>query len=188
MKKGIITIILAAVMLAGCGKDPATIPKNEPGFLRQEKDGDKYYRFTDGELGGDITVEEGSFKIKQIAFAEEKKGAYYEAYAVVILDMTNMSEDARHWFDDSFGGEFDDYAIYMRVEADDRKQIMHRLTDDIVDLDGVPSYSVIYALSDIKHSVNGNNYYLTMDLKQPENHENHYEFSGTINTEEETAS
>lgn len=179
MKKTIIAVAIAVVLLAGCGTESAvSTGGNAEPTATVELETPK--NFWDGDLGGDIPYESGTFRIKQLAFTESKEGAYYTAYAAVIFDLSGLSEDERQWFKDGFGDLYgQDISLSTVVEIDDDMHFLHMLSADLIELEGVPAFSVIYDYKKYKHSIEGTFYNILLMVDRGDENDQ-YSFSGNV--------
>ena len=184
MKK-VLLIVLAALIFAGCGTDPATLPQKEPGLIRDIDTG-KAYKFEEGDFNHEIQYESGSFKVSKIAFSETKENAYYTEMASAMLDFSNLNEDERQWFIDGYGGLLDDISSSMYSYFDEEYKSMFLYDAKLIEHEGNPYFVIIFYMKDVKHSIEGSSYSFKLQIKQKDKKTNEYQFDGTVKLNDES--
>lgn len=167
MKK-IIALLMFGMLLAGCGSSSSSsqqitasesIEDDSPSILHKGTNGDISYDCED--LGNRIPYESGTVAIQGIYFLEKKNGAYIDTSAIVIIDLSDLTEDERVWFSDEItGGLVSKVRFKLYIPRNDSLDSFRYISGTTGTMhDGKdPVYMIFYSMEGEKHSLEGEEY------------------------------
>lgn len=170
MKKGISIFLFSCLLLFSLITQVYATADTEEG-LEISYESDSSTTYTVNDYTHEIPYESGTFSLKQIAFTEEKDGAYITEYGGVVLNLSCLNEDERQWINDDFGVLAGDFSVSLFVNIDGELTPLSYVTHVCEPLkDGLPALSVIFSKEKLKHSLIGNRAMLVISFKYNNKH------------------
>ncbi len=174
----LLLVFAISAMFCSCGNDSdngITITRDpETGNSTIESDSGITYEYRDNDFLNHKMLYEGKeVWIDDIYFLEEKNGAYYDITAVIVIDLSELTEDECQWFSDEYADarEFTSSKVTSRMYTsihDDFEQLGFEGASLGTYKDNIRAFIIAYKLKGSKYSCSGEDAIFYIDFEQPE--------------------